>query len=516
MADLSRQSAFMPTIKCSNCGNQVEISMMGDHVCGGGNDSTASEPTPPMPDLLGGAFSSFKQNVFDKFSRVPPTVDTSAANQTFPRPDQLTPISASTGSQAISPKTPMNGRLGVGSNNDGYFSPAIAESPRRPSGYGGFSAEPEEGEAAYGTSPNKQTSSLLKRMNSIAPGPFEVARTRSQNNSLYRNGSRDETMDSSDRTSRLGSSIDRPGTSASISNTSGSIPLPKIPRKNGYGGFGPPQREREDKGQQPFALGKRSETFPDQLPKPEDNELQLDGPVRAPSAPGLRPDRSGTSLNENGDGSVMTGERKNRPSYSIRDTSRPPPPRKSLIRPPTRDGSQTLSINLADEFGSGNPYHSPSVSQSSSGSGFSRVSQASQPSSNTSPARSVGSRSRQRKLSDTSGMDAVMNDLQSSMNGLQPVASTVGPMPIPKSDSLRPGGPQREPVQNLRLEPGAQRGRDIRAESPISPRSIPNSERLEAPLPEGQSRMRSQTTSTQGFGFAQSTAITKPAAARKL
>lgn len=36
MADLGRISTFLPTIKCSSCGQQVEISMMGDHVCGTG------------------------------------------------------------------------------------------------------------------------------------------------------------------------------------------------------------------------------------------------------------------------------------------------------------------------------------------------------------------------------------------------------------------------------------------------------------------------------------------------
>jgi hypothetical protein len=45
------------------------------------NSSTNSHiAVPPMPDLLGGAFSSFKQNVFDKFTRTPPAVDTSAAS----------------------------------------------------------------------------------------------------------------------------------------------------------------------------------------------------------------------------------------------------------------------------------------------------------------------------------------------------------------------------------------------------------------------------------------------------
>ncbi|KAI1303485.1 hypothetical protein F5Y03DRAFT_186869 [Xylaria venustula] len=491
MTDLSRQSAFMPTIKCSNCGNQVEISMMGDHVCGVGSESTTSEPEPPMPDLLGGAFSSFKQNVFDKFTRVPPTVDTSAANRTISRQDQLTPISASTGSQAISPKTPMNGRLGVGSTNDDYFSPAIAGSPRRLGGFG--EADGDEGEAAYDTSPNKQTSNLLTRMNSIAPGPFEVSRARSAKNAFPRTASRDDTTDSGDDVSRLGSSIDRPGTAASSSSgRSGSIALPKMPRKNGYGGFGPPQREGEDAGPQPLAFGKRSETFPDQLLKSGENASHTDGPIRAPSAPGLRPDR--LSRPSNGDRPVMTSDRKHRPSYGIKDTSRPPPPRKSLIRPTTRDGS--LSINLADEFGAGNPYHSPSISQSSSNSGYSHESSVSHPSSNTSPARSIASRSEPRRPSNAGDMDALMNDLQNSMDELQPGSSTAKPISIPISD--KPSTPKPDPLQSLRPDPAPLVGRDVVSESPISPRSIPNPDMLAASLPESQTRARSQTTSTQG------------------
>lgn len=31
----TRESAFLPTIKCSQCGAQVEISMMGEHICSG-------------------------------------------------------------------------------------------------------------------------------------------------------------------------------------------------------------------------------------------------------------------------------------------------------------------------------------------------------------------------------------------------------------------------------------------------------------------------------------------------
>jgi hypothetical protein len=28
------ESSFLPTIKCSMCAQEIEISMMGDHVCG--------------------------------------------------------------------------------------------------------------------------------------------------------------------------------------------------------------------------------------------------------------------------------------------------------------------------------------------------------------------------------------------------------------------------------------------------------------------------------------------------
>lgn len=475
--------------------------MMGDHVCGNSSEPSASEPAaPPTPDLLGGAFSSFRQNVFDKFTRTPPAVDTSAANRAFQ--EQLTPISASTGSQAISPKTPLNGRLGVSSANDEYFPPVIAGSPRRPGGYGGFSGEPEseEGETTYATSPNKQSTSLLTRMNSIAPGPFQVARTSAiGKNAFPRSASRDETADASDEPSQLGSSIDRPSTAASGSSlTNGSMALLKMPRKNGYGGFGPPQREGEDAGLQPLPLGKRSETFPDQMLKSSQNELQPGSPARTPSAPGLRPDMSSRPPNSNGDRPIITSDRRHRPSYGIRDTSRVPPPRKSLIRPQTRDGNQTLSINLADEFGSGNPYHSPSISQSSSNSGYSRASQASHPSSNTSPARSVASRSGPRRPSDTTGTDALVDDTQNSMDGLQAGTATAGPIPIPRNDSLKPAAaPQHEPgrAQNLQLDPTLPLGRDTLSESPISPRSIPTSNTLDASLPDGQGRMRSQTTS---------------------
>ncbi|KAI1085093.1 hypothetical protein F5B20DRAFT_130348 [Whalleya microplaca] len=464
MTEAPRQSAFMPSIKCSNCGNQVEISMMGDHVCG--SAPPAAEPPPPMPDLLGGAFSSLKHSVFDKFTRVPPAVDTNAANRAFSKSDQLTPLSASTGSQAISPKTP-SGRPGAGPTEDEYFAPAIAGSPRRPGGYGGFGGrESYEPDSTYGTSPNK--SNLLTRMNSIAPGPFEMNRRAGSTNAFARSNSRDN-LDPSDE-------LLRPGTATSnSSNTSGGVAPPRAPRKNGYGGFGPPQRDGEDFEPQPLGLGKRSETFPERLLKANDNE-RLEPPARTPSAPGTRSDRLRSSSN-----------------IGIRDTSRPPPPRTNSIAPPP-DGPRKLSINLADEFGASNPYHSPSVSQSSSNSGYSHNSQPSQASSNTSPARSMGSRTGARRPSDNAGFDALMDDLQSSMDAMSPNGLPPSPGLKPPVDRnvqpLRPGN-RRTPPEDLRLDPAIQNGR-------VPPLGSPMRSPMRSPL---------RSPGTPGFGNRQDPAV---------
>lgn len=37
---MPRESAFLPTIKCSQCSAQVEISMMGEHICEGAGGDT--------------------------------------------------------------------------------------------------------------------------------------------------------------------------------------------------------------------------------------------------------------------------------------------------------------------------------------------------------------------------------------------------------------------------------------------------------------------------------------------
>ncbi|KAI4598691.1 hypothetical protein KJ359_002582 [Pestalotiopsis sp. 9143b] len=462
MATYPRESAFMPTVKCSQCSDEVEISMMGEHVCKG---AAASKPEPPLPPLpaqsegLTGAFASLKQTVWGFGSKAaPPTVDTSAANEAFSRNDQLTPVSASTGSRTISPKTP-SGRLDNGSNGDEYFAPAISDAAQngRPGGYGGFGEpQPYEPEPMYyGSSPQKQADptpqappSLMQRMNTIAPGPFEMGRKAAAKNAFA------------------------PPKSPIL--TAYPEDPPRLQRKDGYGGFGPPQQEQDPDTSfepRPFGSGQRSDTFPKQSHNPPS-----DVPERPPTAPGNRPQR--TLRAPSGDGHTMTRDRPPRRSFGVKDTSRPPPPRKSLI-PPAGTAGSGANVNLADEFGISNPYHAPSDSQSSNNSGYS-MSQRSHTSSISSPPRSVGSR---RNPSNASAnFDSLMTDLQTSMDSFKPDLSS--PQPPQADKVVSPiNSPLASPSEDMRFDPAIQGGRAPPRPAPPRPRTPPASSPVE-PYPD--------------------------------
>ncbi|KAK3378098.1 hypothetical protein B0H63DRAFT_236424 [Podospora didyma] len=458
MTGAVRESSFMPTVKCSNCGKQVEISMMGEHDCSG---APTAEPTPPIPaPSLFERFLPFGAASTDKQMRMLPEVDTSAANRVYMGQGQLTPVSLSSGSRSVSPKTP-NGRPGS-ERADEYFSPRIAnDSPppqqsRRPGGYGGFGDGNGYEDPAYpANNAKKQAPSLMDRMNTIAPGPFESGRR----------------PPTTGRTASAGDiSNDRPSTSASnMSSSLGSIgnaKVPRAPRKNGYGGFGPPRRAEGDVEPQPLSLPNRSETFP----RPSE---VLEPPMRTPSAPGPRPDRLRPTSPEDMDPrTIMTSERTRRPSRGP-DTSRPPPPRSAgipeLVRPKTPG---VPAINLAEEFGIGNPYHASSESSSSTASDFSQSERRpSQASSRTSPPRSLASRSGGRKPSDTS-LDNLMTDLQSSIEEQKPKAVVSPLSPSPGDLRGRPSPfasrPPRTGGYDPRIDPAMQNGRARRPMSPLA------------------------------------------------
>ncbi|RYP68519.1 hypothetical protein DL771_006596 [Monosporascus sp. 5C6A] len=415
MTDLSRVSVFMPTIKCSSCGDQVEISMMGEHIC---------KPAAPAAELNSGGSTQCRHIFGNYVDSNEPACDTNNA----------------------------------AANGEDYFGPAIAGSPTqmpngRPGVYGGLGdSESPEHHSQLGTSPKREPSSLLTRMNTIAPGPFEMGRRPSAGTNAFRpSGNRSNLTEPRDDGRR-------PSTASSM-NGAGIAP-PRVPRNDSYGGFGPPQKSGDSFEPPSLNGSKRSETFPKPSPGQPD-----ESPARTPSAPGLRPDRIRSASTNAGHAPVMTSERSQRPSLSIKDTSRPPPPRKSLMRPTTRDGSAAPNINLAAEFGANNPYHSPSlsqVSQSSSNSGYSqRSSQPSQTSSSTSPARSVGAR---RKASDGTNMDDLTNDLGSSIEALSPSGPPSGPRGPAVEDAA--AGVRKVP-ERLRLDPAIHNARRPSAGSPL-------------------------------------------------
>ncbi|KAL1968390.1 hypothetical protein VTN77DRAFT_1919 [Rasamsonia byssochlamydoides] len=104
MADDMDIAGILPTIKCSNCGMDVEISAMGEHVCA--KPQPPSPPPEPEP-----APESRPPTAGSKPGRQgpPPRIDPSAANRPFLRLDVLTPSSSPGSSMSASPgrKSPV-------------------------------------------------------------------------------------------------------------------------------------------------------------------------------------------------------------------------------------------------------------------------------------------------------------------------------------------------------------------------------------------------------------------------
>ncbi|PHH59826.1 hypothetical protein CDD81_2462 [Ophiocordyceps australis] len=311
---LPRESTFMPTIKCSSCGNQVEISMMGDHVC----DEAGAELSPP-PEFDKG----YGQPLQSKFGRMPPQVDTNAANRPYMHRGQLTPVSQPSDSRSASPVVHNGGPSP--SLTDDTFATRSPAPGRRPGGYGGFSrADGDDGEADEGA-----LGRMKDRIKGLVPGPFDsgLRPTTSHN-------ARQDTLPSPDELPRIMDPY-RPGTSPGHDATRPVMAPPKVPRKNGYGGFGPPASALAEPAS-PSGYISRSETYP--LPSP-----------RLPS------------------GKNHVGEDGERKRAMGPDRTRKPPPRISLLAQ-HRPKHASSSVDLAAEFGIGNPYNtsvgSPSPSLS--------------------------------------------------------------------------------------------------------------------------------------------------------
>lgn len=307
---------------------------------------------------------------------LPFTSADSLPDRGFYRTGQLTPVS----NASVSPRTPLGMRSAFDSRlGDDYFAPngagdfaSPSSQPQRPGGYGGLSPVDDTDAYRSASSPSNN-SNVLRRMNTIVPGPFEVRpkTSDSRNAPPSRSGDSVSSNDSSSRSNNAGPN-DRYNNSSDQLATSApsAMPPPPLRRNDGYGGL---ETLHQD-GDVPRAEGfdppqfSRAGTFP----RLNDSITLL----RTPSVPGSRrhqPSHSAPFNNQNGDSngalsprpSTNAGDRTTRQLMGP-DTSRAPPPRTSLIRPSTRNGGGNVpQINLAAEFGIGNPYHAPSESMSS-------------------------------------------------------------------------------------------------------------------------------------------------------
>jgi hypothetical protein len=458
----------------------------------------------------------------------------------FPQ-EELTPVSASP-SRSASPlhfetrRSPMAKTIRsataplyrstpspelLSSNLDCAFPPFPTSKPsqNRPqmsSGYGGMGRTYAEPDSMYApVSPRTASSGgLLQRMNTIAPGPFDIKKRQktgdiTSEKGHKRQGTAGSIRDITNSRVDLGESIQRPSTAepghsrtdtnSSNGSKSGVAPA-RFPRKNGYGGFGPPSGE-EGTERPLLSPESRSQTFP------LSNESQGSS-IRRPSdvADGPRMQRP---LNESGPRTMDRSKspaRKRNPSLSGPDLTRPLPPRgASLIKPrvDARLGnSPPVPVNLAAEFGIGNPYHTPNDSSSSNASAYSDGSKAS---SHSSPPRSIGPGHSRRQPSDTTQMDVLMADLESSMGDLRSkeTASSVSP-PRMKQQYPRPLQPPRNLDKSLLspespMDPAIQSGRlspvprnQARSLSPN--RSQPQAEPIRRPTTAGRQSGRPSTS----------------------
>ncbi|PBP20571.1 hypothetical protein BUE80_DR008670 [Diplocarpon rosae] len=539
MAYGERPASFLPTIKCSMCAKDIEISQMGEHVCGG--PPAAGEPTPPLDSHASFDRMPYKANAtqgptylgssYVKPGRAPPPrVDTKAASKSPATPwedaadmldrpyfsqEELTPISASP-SRNPSPVSPGNGQQSLFSkllrsvtlpapreppspealtealsaNLDAAYPPAknptaAAQRNQHGGGYGGRGtlAGPEQMHAP-GNPRDATAGGFLQRVNTIAPGPFDGRGKVPGGHGHQRNGSAGSRSNISPPSTAGLPGLSRSPTDGSSGSRSAFMTA-RQPRKNGYGGFGPP--EGDDGPRAPRWHEKRFQTFPLRSERQEPSS-------RGPPEP--RPQRDGMR-------SMSPARERRKLSLSGPDLTRTPQPRADprLGEAP----SMPSNLYLAEEFGIGNPYHTPTNPSSSyaSGDGDERTA-----SSRLSPPR-VPDRSR-RQASDTNKIDDLMADLERSMSDLQPrqMSSSRSPPrtrnPSPQQTQPPPRGlspsllyaepPMDSAAQQGRLSPGA-----FNQRRPLSPlQARPEPPPLQRPSPATRPPTAQRPTSSKG------------------
>ncbi|ESZ98213.1 hypothetical protein SBOR_1389 [Sclerotinia borealis F-4128] len=483
MADLMGSSSFLPTIKCSSCAKDIQIAMMGEHVCSGPGPAPAGEPSPPPESN-----TTFDRMPYNKqpYSNgpsllkpgrtMPPRVDTSAANRPFFQQDQWTPANSASPSRSASPLTPhgrlripfgKSSRVGESSPPTQRVSPAllssnldsafprfptakVSGSPRLKSAYGGQSPRYERADstmlapASPNVSKRPTNAASLPKIDTSAPGSFEYNSYKVPSSKEEPTHQRKPTVDRFNdiisppltaEPEQIDGTLFRASGHSRTSTNSSSSNFPMPPRSKGYGGLGQPSGVAEG-SHEPFRPeATRSQTFP-----------------RRKESLDLHVSRRNPSVSSNSHGRRESNDRGRKTSLSGGpDTSRALPPRgESLIR--GRSGHQAgevpllPNINLEAEFGANNPYHSLSDSQSSTHSHHSHhssISQGSKTSSRSSPPSTADNDYHRRQQSNPR-MSDLMSEITSSMANILPHDSYLRPSdlePVKEQELYSPLSP---------------------------------------------------------------------------
>ncbi|KAF1355826.1 hypothetical protein EJ07DRAFT_131094 [Lizonia empirigonia] len=201
----------LPMIKCSSCGIDIDILQLADHVCATAPPPPA-EPTSPKLERAatfgGPSFTSRYESQASSSSRMPapPRIDSQAANKPF-RPIELSPMSSNySDPRSLSPppsappKSPyaLNrsatspGPPSVSPPSPDMYTSMDSAFPRFPTKATARSAQPQELDRLDATNNQRYAQpsplfsplsprtnggeNILKRMDSIAPGPFDSRR----------------------------------------------------------------------------------------------------------------------------------------------------------------------------------------------------------------------------------------------------------------------------------------------------------------------------------------------------
>ncbi|KAJ5283135.1 hypothetical protein N7505_001115 [Penicillium chrysogenum] len=175
---------MLPTIKCSNCGCNVEISSMGDHTCIR-NDFVAPTTIPSPPPSAGFDSDRFMETKVGRGP--PPAIDPSAANRAFLQPNMPTPAnSVHLSPLPASPAPPSMVRPSQHSLNDdsvfsfpmpGNRSPTEGESAVSNSSYRSSFASSRYGDSTTRSSTNSLSRGFRSFMDDTPPVPLAPLRT---------------------------------------------------------------------------------------------------------------------------------------------------------------------------------------------------------------------------------------------------------------------------------------------------------------------------------------------------